>query len=172
MSARYLLPCGCGQQVVVEARQAGLEVACACGARLSVPSIRGLNELARVEGAPPQAKRTWGPRQGVLLLGALIAVPCLVLAVAGHLAPLPEHPSYTLDLDLNQEQVEVMPVDRLFEMWEEFNESFDTAENPELEVYRGIVARVRAWTWVYTAGAVLGVGLIAGSRLIRPQPAR
>lgn len=156
---------------MVETRQAGLEVTCACGARLSVPSIRGLKELAQVETAPPRSRTAWGPRQGLLLLGALIAVPCLVLATIGHLTPLPEHPEYSVDLAANREQVEQMPVERLFEMWEEFNARFDTAEDPRLEIYRNIATRIRTWTWTYTAGAVLGLGLIAASRLIRPGAA-
>jgi hypothetical protein len=79
MSAQYLLPCSCGQKVRVEPAQAGGQVACACGANLNVPTLRGLKQL---EIAPPDeaavrrsAGRQWGPVRGAMFsIGLLVVV--------------------------------------------------------------------------------------------------
>ena len=49
----YLLECSCGREVVVEERQAGVEVSCECGKEISVPTYRKLKQLkpVRVESA-------------------------------------------------------------------------------------------------------------------------
>jgi hypothetical protein len=82
MSAQYLLPCSCGQKVRVEPAQAGGQVACACGASLHVPTLRGLRQL---EVAPPDkstrnAGRQWGPVRGAMFsIGLLVTVISLLV---------------------------------------------------------------------------------------------
>ncbi len=74
MSARYLLPCQCGHRTEVRPDQAGLEVTCACGAVLRVPTMRGLNSLERVADASVTAARprAWGPGHAMAFVGAII----------------------------------------------------------------------------------------------------
>ena len=48
-SMNYLLSCHCGRKTVVTRSQAGQEVLCACGNKLSVPTLRGLRELPPAE---------------------------------------------------------------------------------------------------------------------------
>jgi len=87
MTAQYFLPCSCGQKVRVEPAQAGGQVACACGAKLNVPTLRGLKQL---EAAPPDeaavrrsAGRQWGPVRGAMFsIGILVTV--VSLAVLGY----------------------------------------------------------------------------------------
>ena len=79
----YLLPCPCGREIPVETTQAGEQITCECGESLEVPTMRDLRVLKRAE-APAAAARpasTWGARQAVLLLGALITLAA-VAAVA------------------------------------------------------------------------------------------
>ncbi len=44
-SMNYLLSCHCGRNTIVTRSQAGQVVLCACGNKLSVPTLRGLKEL-------------------------------------------------------------------------------------------------------------------------------
>jgi len=86
MPTTYLLPCNCGKKLPVEAPQAGQTVRCSCGESVEVPTIRGLAKLERAQQpAPAVTGPRWGPREGVLLLGAVIAVLALITAGGLHL---------------------------------------------------------------------------------------
>lgn len=80
MKTVYLLPCGCGRQTEVEAGQAGSEVQCACGKSLSVPSVRGLRDLEKVEKAGPQAARAQQPWS--TWRGTTFSLGLVVMAIA------------------------------------------------------------------------------------------
>ena len=70
---QYLLPCTCGQKVRVANAQAGGQVQCVCGQRLSVPTLRGLRSL---EPAPPEANvkaaAGWSRLHGAVFAAALL----------------------------------------------------------------------------------------------------
>jgi hypothetical protein len=66
---KYLLPCPCGQNTVVEPRQAGETIFCACGASLSVPTVRQMAKLELAEEVDPSSSQTWGSRERMLLIG-------------------------------------------------------------------------------------------------------
>jgi hypothetical protein len=72
--SQFLLPCVCGQRLTVGANQAGELIHCRCGQTVEVPTLRELNRLERVadRSAPPAA--AWSKRQGLILLGAVVAV--------------------------------------------------------------------------------------------------
>jgi len=78
MAQQYLLPCpACGAKTRVDTRQAGETVACQCGNKLNVPTLRGLRELERSDDAGPSAPAAtkWSPLQGILFsLGLLAAL--------------------------------------------------------------------------------------------------
>jgi hypothetical protein len=80
VSLKYLLPCRCGRQIVVEAREAGQTSVCACGQSLLIPTML---EMTRLELAPTDAstpsQRVWGWSHRMLLLG----VTLLAAAIAG-----------------------------------------------------------------------------------------
>ncbi len=84
----YLLPCTCGQKTRVSTAEAGRSVHCVCGARLDVPSMRELRELAPAE--PVAASRrarsmaAWSNRHRVAFVLLLAALGCLTLV--GYLA--------------------------------------------------------------------------------------
>jgi hypothetical protein len=78
---RYLLPCGCSEQIVVTAGQAGDEVQCpACRSRLAVPRLGG---LAALEQAPEElpSRRQWTVGHGWGLAGLIVAVAAVSAAV-------------------------------------------------------------------------------------------
>lgn len=76
MPVKYVLPCSCGKgQVEVDSSQSGLTVPCpACGQQLTVPTMRGLQQLqiagAGAGGAAP--RRLWGAQQGLLLVAVVL----------------------------------------------------------------------------------------------------
>jgi hypothetical protein len=79
--AKYLLPCVCGQEIPVEATQAGQQVRCQCGVELEVPTLLNLTRLksaAPPAAAPRRTRSAWGHRQRVMLVGlAIMAVGTL-----------------------------------------------------------------------------------------------
>jgi hypothetical protein len=78
---QFLVPCSCGQKLIVGANQAGELIHCRCGKTIEVPTLRELNRLERVvdrRAAPPPA--TWNKRKGLILLGVVIAVGALATA--------------------------------------------------------------------------------------------
>jgi hypothetical protein len=75
VSAKYLLPCRCGQNVVIEPRQAGETVVCPCGQTLPVPTLL---EMAALELAPDETPSpsadAWGSRHGLMFLGGALLI--------------------------------------------------------------------------------------------------
>ncbi len=170
MGTRYWLPCDCGQRVAVEGKQAGLTVTCACGRSLGVPTIRGLSQLESIGEPSAPARRSWGPRQGMILLGSVIALPCLLMATAGFFYTPPEHPITYVDREGIRKQIDGMSPADLITMWEGAQNDFDTAAAPQLQQYADWVANFRAWTWAYVAGTAVGLAICVGGLLTRPAP--
>jgi hypothetical protein len=78
----YLVTCYCGKKLPVEIGQAGGQVVCDCGAAVSVPTLRQLRHLPRVESAPAEkAPTTWGTRKGIAAAALIAAV--VLAATAG-----------------------------------------------------------------------------------------
>lgn len=151
MPAQYFLPCSCGQKHVVSVAQAGQTLQCACGAKLDVPTLRGLSALEAVPDQVRPARSTWGPRQGVVLVaGALAAV---ALLAAGWLSQ-----QSRLGVALTSAEAETMdsltPAQSL-QAWRFFssqglNSGFDTAAMEQAHF---------AGLWVYVALAVAALAL-------------
>jgi hypothetical protein len=72
--SQYWLPCSCGQKVRVAVAQAGGEVACACGKRLAVPTLRGIRQLEPAAEAPVQAAPSWSRVHGAAFATGLLLV--------------------------------------------------------------------------------------------------
>lgn len=81
---KYQLPCeACGKPTIVETSQAGQQIQCACGARIEVPSLRGIRELAPAEAADSQRKRkSWTPGRGVSFAAGLVLIILGILPAA------------------------------------------------------------------------------------------
>lgn len=79
----FLLPCSCGQKILIRRSQAGSFAQCTyCSAKLDVPTLAGLAKLEWIDdepGDPRQmpAARRWNPIRGV------IAAVCLLVAIVG-----------------------------------------------------------------------------------------
>lgn len=128
MTTTYLLPCACGQKIPVDAGQSGLIVKCACGAELTVPTMRGLAALERATPAPsgkPAGSREWGTAQGLIFLG-------LVLALASVVAASVLWVKWPKGLQINEQFVtsnrkdmDDMSIAQTFEVWENLRVGLD-----------------------------------------------
>jgi hypothetical protein len=151
---KYLLPCSCGQEIPVELAQAGQEVRCACGIVLEVPTLQGLRALKRapVEVAA-RPRSTWGLRQQLLLVGAMITVASLV--VAGYF-----YRNRPQMIDLNT----VSPM-HAWVVWQELRLGV-RFRSPEIGQYHAMVAAHSRWMGVVGVVAALGLLTMASSLLV------
>jgi hypothetical protein len=85
VSVKYLLPCRCGRQIVVETREAGQTSVCACGQSLPIPTML---EITRLEPAPIETGRPseskWGWQHRLMLLGVTLLAMAIVGGVLLH----------------------------------------------------------------------------------------
>jgi hypothetical protein len=105
VSAKYLLPCRCGQNVVVEPRQAGETTVCSCGQSLPIPTYLEMTALEPAPDEPvaPVPGSTWGWRQQMVLVGIVL----LSAAVAVGILAYTSRPITPIEVfDLNKSQVE------------------------------------------------------------------
>lgn len=182
MTTKYLLPCECGNQVTVDATQAGLTVECTCGKELQVPTMRGLAncERASEEVAPPTS--TWGAAQGMLLLGISVLLLGLIGTIyTWQVAEFNENLDFTLRVDkaAHGKDVEAMSPAELWMEWKQMPRSLETmpVENntPGLRAHEHMrdkyVERYRRFTWVGVAVCAIGLGFtIFGGVLISRRP--
>ncbi len=85
MTVKYLLPCDCGERVVIELGQAGQRVACVCGKELTVPTMRGIKvlETAPDEAPVPSRDGNWNATRGaVFAIGLTLSV--IAFGIAGY----------------------------------------------------------------------------------------
>jgi len=159
VTVKYLLPCACGQKVLVEPRQAGESIVCACGSPLDVPTLLGITALERVEEEPePQASPgQWGKRQRLLLLGTVV----FALAVAGWIWLLMHQPKSPFSVDPEQirQSAQTLRVWQSWEAWQWMKTGLDRRTDQQ---YAAAVARFHIWLGVVVALTLTGVALIAG----------
>ena len=75
MSARYLLDCPCGKEIIVDSTQAGEIVQCECGQQVEVPTLLKLRTLEMVEEpSKPSKKSNWGVIQGMTIAGGFLTL--------------------------------------------------------------------------------------------------
>lgn len=161
MSTKYLLPCTCGTEMTVEPRQAGEMVTCACGREIEVPTLRGLEQLKSSE-ATPDVRSSWGPKQGLAFIGALITVAALGFAAYAYATrPKP-------DVAFVREVMEATTPANSLLLWQVVRQGVDVGPTPMNVHYARQLAS--SWRWIYIgmAGAAFGALLTASSLLIEP----
>ena len=183
----YLLPCNCGKKLPVEAPQAGQTVRCSCGESLEVPTIRGLAKLQRVaQPASAGSGPRWGPRKGVLFLGAVIAVLALITAGVLHLRRHQVAKGFTIpDTTFTDERaeeirqtVDEMSPARAWFWWKRLRGGIHRRQTrAELERERLLLQRqaaIDAYTpWIIVAYSMVVVGVIVSAvPLLFMSPAR
>jgi len=79
---KHLLICSCGEELVVDARQAGETVECKCGKTVDVPRLGDLRQLPVVSDRQSQSP-PWTLQQGLTFaagsLVVLVGIICLVV---------------------------------------------------------------------------------------------
>lgn len=162
MSERFLLPCECGKSVEVERRQAGTSVSCSCGKSLEVPTIRGFARLVPVAdqetSTPPPI---WGPRQGLIFLGLVIAIPAMVFAgyLYFNLPKLAEHYQYL------EQEIEHLPPQHTWAIWRMYENGMPKGPTPTSLAVRFGFARLTRNINIAVGIAVLGVLITAAGLL-------
>lgn len=174
----YRLPCPCGEVIVVQKRQAGQSVSCqACGASQDVPTMRGLEKLAREESAQedsgkPEKPSEVAPRQsggclfsGSLGLGSLLAVAAIVLYIFARSWT----PNQTIESSLEQanEQLDTYEFEELLYFWDQVDQSGMGEAKPPWFVLHARIAR-RFDIGAITCGSIAALAfLIASVMFIR-----
>lgn len=165
MSNHYLLPCSCGQKLRVAAAQAGGEVACDCGRRLTVPTLRGLRELepAIVEAAGKRVPG-WSAIHGFCFSGGILLSIVGAALVAYHLFQYSQVAGYTVDetdkhVAVESAQIDQMSAEQLFAVWKEvLDQGLGEKGMTRWGVARQIVAANRFWIGI--GGVATATGLL------------
>jgi hypothetical protein len=177
MSDRYQITCtACSQPVVVSTGQAGNTTACACGARVAVPTLLQLKRMPRVDDVHGSVRPSapWTPVNGFLFAsGFLLAAIGVYLMVwfGAHRAKLdirrPKFPELPFDLkDVTLTQAWDSWAKHLRHMKLEFRQTPQYLENRRRHA---ILTR-----YMYFAGglAITGSGLIGLSFVLGRFPQR
>ena len=170
MSAKYLLPCRCGQQIVVEPRQAGETIVCSCGASLQAPTMLGILSLepAPPEPAPATAKTHWGLAHRMLLLGIAFVLASLLGGVVLYLTR-PIAPSDVIEPEQIRATISQFSPTRTWEIWESMKLGLGRTD-PR---YAAAVLQHHVWLGVAGLAALAGVALVVvGLTTGRAAPVR
>jgi hypothetical protein len=158
VSVQYLLPCPCGQQIVVEPRQAGEMIPCSCGAAVQVPTLLEMTGLepAASEPVAQRAPPAWGLKQQLRLVGSIVVLAGCVGAVWLYI----ERPISRFDMitpEQIQETARNLTPSRSWETWEMMKQGLDRRTDQR---YEAAVDRFRLWRLVVGGTALIGVALI------------
>jgi len=174
--AKYLLPCKCGQRIPVEISQAGGTVACACGATLEIPALRGLRQLEPYQAAEnaKRQRREWSQARGttfvialvILLAGLTISALALWNLLQVPFISVAEEQQHFADI------VEDLSVSQLYEEWKLIRDEGigRRGANPYVQIrqFRNWSTRVLA---VGLTLAVVGLLGVVGPMLVRSKAA-
>jgi hypothetical protein len=153
---KYLLPCACGRQIVVEPRQAGQMIPCACGASLQAPTLLDMTALepAPMISVSPSPPATWGLKSRLRLLGAVL----LLLAIGGAAWLYVGRPIVrVIDPEQLQQSARGFSPLQTWTYWEKMKEGLDRRTD---QAYAAALLRFRAWEVVVGVVALVGIGLI------------
>ena len=159
MSTKYLLPCTCGVETIIDQRQAGELVTCTCGRALEVPTLRGLANLEAAE-SPAEQRSTWGPKQGLAFIGILLTVAALGFAAYAYVTrPKP-------DLSYVRRAMDISTPASSLAAWEVVRRGVDVGPTPMSVNFDRRLAS--SWRWIYVSlgSAALGVLIVVSSLLV------
>ncbi len=167
--SHYLLPCECGRSTPIETAQAGETIDCDCGKKNIAPTMRTIRKLpVAAAPVPTQKRRVWGPAEGVVLLGGVVALVgagllgyCLVAAPR-------------LDVDrLSGQFADLAPA----ETWRIWNMLQHGLPGPASLETATIVREGQGWRQIFTTGwvivaiggVILAMGLVYKLTLNAPR---
>ncbi len=158
MTAKYLLPCPCGRQIVVEKRQAGQTIVCSCGTSLSAPTLLDMTGLepAPPEAVPQPASSTWGPRQRLRLLGIMLVLTALAFGVLLYIKR-PVSRFDVIDPERIRQTARTFTPAHTWDIWELMKKGLDRRTDLQ---YAAAVDRFHLWQAAVAAIALSGVALM------------
>lgn len=124
--SKYLLPCECGKAIVIDASQAGQQLACECGKPLEVPTLRGVRELQPAPETSSQRRRPveWNPSRGTIFAGSLVLMIFgAAISFLGYNG-LQTTPNITREHETEafDQRIDEMSLDEVYEIWKEIRE--------------------------------------------------
>jgi hypothetical protein len=158
VAVKYLLPCPCGQETIVEPRQAGETLQCVCGSSLQAPTLL---EMTALEPAPEESKsrpsaQGWGAWNRVVLLGMAAVSAALLIAVCLYVQrPVSR---FSFDPDEILRSVQRMPPRVTWENWETVKQGLDRRTDQE---YADALYLFRIKEGAVVALALIGIALTA-----------
>jgi hypothetical protein len=168
--SKYLLNCECGQNVPVDLGQAGGQIGCpSCGRRLDVPPLRMLRHLPQAEPAVEKASSAWGPRQGVVTAGILLAAVLLLIALWSRFTE-PSVPEFNPDNRLQSVDtaLDTMTPEQGWQLWVDLyrpmaERGLAVIEDPHKQAIEQYVAKKRFFqtTMLVAAGICAAVAAAA-----------
>ena len=158
MTVKYLLPCVCGQEVLIEPKQAGESAVCACGLPLAVPTLLQIMALERVEEevGPRPSHWKWGKCQRLLLVGISVFVGAVAIGI-WLLMHQPKSPFDAVDPEQIRQSAQNLRVWQSWEAWQSMKTGLDRRIDQQ---YADAVAQFRVLLGVVVALALTGVGLV------------
>lgn len=155
MGTKYLLTCDCGQERIVETKQAGETVRCTCGLSLDVPTLRQLRQLPRAEPSDDSSRRPvkpWSQGQGWTFAAGLV-----VTAVAAGTIAILLPRRLKLDtsppplISITQEQLDAVTPAESWTAWQSYLDfQLDRTQVPAFIANR---RRASALNWQLVAAA-------------------
>jgi hypothetical protein len=169
---KYLVPCTCGKSVAVDASQAGLQIRCECGNELDVPTMRGLRQLPTAEAGPADASAqragAWGPRQGMMFLGGVIALIGGLVAAAVYSA----RPQINVQVNRAALQADndALTLEQSWYLWQHLRQGLDQFTLTETPEFQKNHATYRLRLGLALGAVALGVLLaVAGLFVASPR---
>jgi hypothetical protein len=159
VSVKYLLPCRCGQQVVVEPREAGETTVCSCGQSLSIPTFLEMSALERApEETMPTTGSAWGWTQRIVLLGAMLLLTAIAVGVLAY-KTRPIAPIDVFDPEAVQRGIKDWPPGYTWWAWENMKQmGLIQRSNPK---YESAVVLFRVEEATAVVLTLAGIALVA-----------
>ena len=170
--SKYLLTCGCGASVPVDAGQAGERIACpSCGAQLEVPTLRKLRHLPVAAPETQPARSTWGTRQGVATASLILAVILVAVALWSRFREpvVPEFDPQARLQSVDSALEEMTPVEG-WQLWIDLyrplaERGFARIEDPHKPAIEQYIARRRFFQKTLLALAALSIAVALAAAL-------
>jgi len=167
----YRLTCDCGNTVTVSRSQAGLTVPCACGRQVNVPTLRDLAQYGVEDQPTTRPKGTWGPRQGFIFLGLLVAAVGIALALWCLGQMVPSDPTQGWQSEWFQVNVDALTPEQLLSEMRAQHQGLDATEPSIWDRYQAERNIRQIWFGLSCALAVLG-GAMAATAFFWPDARR
>ena len=164
MTLKYLLPCPCGLETVVEPRQAGGTILCSCGSSLQVPTMLEMTalELAPPESASPQPPTAaWGMLHRLVLLGTTVSLVAIAVGIVLYVER-PVSRFGRVDPEEIRRSAQSMSPSLAWEIWETMKQGLDRRTDRE---YEHDLWLFQVWEGIAAGATLIGVALIAAGVL-------